>query len=225
MKQYPYYTAQILNDGVALKYGLHTGTSTQEQRDIAYLLAEEQMTEYLDSMLLPTTVSGTYFWRGKNPIELDYGHILGVLQVSINSMDWANGCTIHTVTGCHILRNEDYGYLDINWVMSCGGCQGILGLPPYNVTVIYQSGFATGTATQPAMLQALTLAAQINLNEMDISLSNESTADIGVQNFTNQQYSETRFKLSNSAFGNSPTAMRIARLVRKYRSKPSIGLH
>jgi len=77
------------------------------------------------------------------------------------------------------------------------------------------------------MLMALTIAAQINLNEMDVSLSNEGTADIGIESFSNQQYTEKRVKsgLGSTAFGNSPMANRAARLVRKYRSKPSIGFH
>lgn len=101
----------------------------------------------------------------------------------------------------------------------------MVGLPPYNIQVAYQSGLATGTYTSKSMLMALTIVAQINLNEIDVSLSNESIGDVGIESFTNQKYSEKRVRLGNTAFGNSPMANRAARLVRKLRAKPSIGFH
>lgn len=130
-----------------------------------------------------------------------------------------------TVTGCHALRADGhYGYLDIAYLVTCSGCNHILGLP-YNVQVVYDSGLQTGTSNSPSVMQALVLAAQINLNEIDVSLSNEGTADVGIQTFSSMNYSEVRAKLGNTAFGNSAVAQRIARLVRKYRSRPSIGFH
>ena len=224
MQPYPYSNPIILTDEIVLKYGFHTGTSSDEQRQIAYLLAEEQMTEYLHSFLLPTTSSETHFFIG-NPINLYYGRVTQISGVTISSVDWANSCTIDTVSGCFGQRNDEYGYLDVNRYIGCGGCSGVLGLYPYHVDVTYESGLASGTTYQPAMLMALTIAAQINLNEMDVSLSNEGVGDIGIQSFSNQQYSEKRVTLGNTAFGNSAMANRAARLVRKYRTKPSIGFH
>ena len=223
MQQYPYSQPMILTDYVAILYGLHTGTSSNAQRQVAYLLAEEQMTEYLSSFIVPTTVTGTYFWKGSNPVVLDYGHINQILSVSINSWDWLNGCTVDSVSGCYGQRNDEYGYLDVLPFLQCGGCGSIVGLAPYHITVAYNSGLQTGTSTQPAMLMALTIVSQINLNELDVSLSNEGTADIGIESFSNQQYNEKRYKLGSSAFGNSPMANRAARLVKKYRSRPGIG--
>lgn len=226
MKEYPHNSVLVLNDTTFLLFGGMTGSSSQPQRTMAYRLAEEQVTEYLNSFLVPTVVTGTYFWKGKNPIILDYGHILSVNQVIISGVDSSNSCAIETVTGCHAVRGDGkYGAIDIAWLTNCGGCSSIVGLPPYNVQVSYTSGLATGTVTQPAVLQALVLAAQVNLNEMDLSLSNEGTADVGIQSFTNQKYSEIRTKLGTTAFGNSAVAQRIARLIRKYRAKPAIGFH
>lgn len=223
MQEYPYNSPIILTDANFIKFGGHTGTSSVAQRQVAYQLAEEQMTEYLSSFLIPTTVTGTYFWKGSNPILLEYGHVNQILTVSINSLDWANNCTIDAVSGCFVQRNNEYGYLDVFPYIGCGGCHGVVGLAPYYIQVAYTSGLQTGTSNQPAMLMALTIAAQINLNEMDVSLSNEGTADIGIESFSNQQYTEKRTKLGTSAFGNSPMANRAARLVRKYRSRPGIG--
>jgi len=225
MVEYPYFAPVVMTENIFLLYGGQTGTSSSAQRNIAFWLAEEQLTEYLNSFLIPTVVTGTYFWKGGNPIRLDYGHIIQVQSVSVISHDWSNSCTVDTVTGCHAVRgNGEYGLIDVSYFMQCGGCQAILGLP-YNVQVAYESGLQTGTSNQPSMLQALTLAAQINLNELDVSLSNEGTADIGITDFTNHKYSEKRMQLLHTVFGNSPVANRIARLVRKYKSRPSIGFH
>lgn len=225
MQQYLYNTPQILTDSIFTLYGGQTGTSSPTQREIAYVMAEEQMVEYLQSYLTPTTVTGTYLWRNKNPLELDYGWLVSVNRVSINSIDWANGCTVDTVTGCYAVRNAQYGYLDVNYLLSCGGCASIVGYPPYNIQVSYTSGLATGTYTSARMLQALTLAAQINLNEIDVSLSNESLGDVGIEFFINQRYHEKRMKGITTVFGNSPLAQRIARLVRGLRARPGIAIY
>lgn len=224
MQQYLYNAPQILTDAIFTLYGGQTGTSLPTQREIAYTMAEEQMVEYLHAYLTPTMVTGTYLWRGKNPLELDYGWIISVNQVSINSVDWRNSCTVETVTGCHAVRNEQYGYLDISYLLSCGGCGRVVGLPPYTIQVAYQSGLATGTYTSARMLQALTLAAQINLNEIDPSLSNETIGDVGIEFFINQKYHERRVKGYTTVFGNSPLAQRIARLVRSLRARPGTAV-
>ena len=226
MSQYPYFSPLVLNDTAFLLFGGLTGTSSSAQRSMAYRLAEEQVTEYLNAFLVPTIVTGTYFYKGGNPIILDYGYILSINQVTIQGINTNNSCAIETVTGCHATRGDGkYGLIDVSWIANCGGCSSIVGLPPYNVQVVYESGLATGTVTQPAILQALVLAAQVNLNEIDVSLSNEGTADVGIQSFSNQRYSEIRTKLGTTAFGNSAVAQRIARLIRKYKTKPAMGLH
>ena len=225
MKEYPYNQAIVLTDSVFTQYGGLTGTSTVAQRQAAYLLAEEQITEHLNTFLHPTIVTGTYFWAGGNPFELDYGHILRILRVVVSDVSWSNTCAIDTATGCAIIRNAEYGYVDVMAAMSCGGCGNLVGLPPYNVQIAYESGLATGTATQPSILAALSIAAQINLNEWDVSLANEGTADIGIQSFSNQGYSENRVKLGRSAFGSSAMAQRAKRLIDKYRSRYGLSFH
>ena len=224
MQQYLYQTPQILNDSLFLLHGGQTGTSTALQRQIAYTMAEEQAVEYLQAYLTPTIVTGTYFWRGAKPLELDYGWLIAVQSVSINSADFRNGCEVNTSTGCYAIRNSQYGYLDVDYLVNCGGCAGVVGYPPYNITVVYTSGLATGTYTSPKVGQALTLAAQINLNEIDVSLSNEATADAGIEFFINQRYHEKRIKGYSTAFGNSAMAGRVARLLRSLRARPGTAV-
>jgi len=225
VQEFPYFTPQVLTEPIFLQYGGSTGTSTVAQRQAAFLLAEEQVTEHLNTFLVPTIVTGTYMWNGGNPFELDYGHLVGIKRVTIADINWLNSCEVDTATGCASIRSAQYGYIDVSYMLTCGGCGNVVGYPPYNIQVVYESGFASGTVTQPSILAALSLAAQINLNEFDISLSNEGVADIGIQSFSNQSYSENRVKLGRNAFGSSPAAQRVARLINKYRGRPGLSFH
>lgn len=220
MQQYIYFQPQILTDQIFIQYGGNTGTSTAAQRQAAYLLAEEQMTEHLSSFLVPTVITGTVFWRG-NFYETEFGHVTRVLLVTIKTIESVNPVVEKLYTGSALTRNAEYGYFDIvnPTIPYC------YSIPfPYSVSMVYESGLSTGTVTQPSMLAALSLAAQINLNEWDVSLANEGNSDIGIQDFQNQSYREMRVKLGRSAFGTSPAAQRVARLVKKYRTKPGTGL-
>lgn len=221
MIAYPYYTPQVLTDSIFVKFGGQIGTSTSQQREMAYLLAEEQMTEHLDAFLVPTTVTGSVRQIRGRLYQADYGHIRRVFSVDFLTIYNTSPLDLRTTSGSAVVWNSEQGILNI-FGDDCyfGGCSGYGQL--YAINVAYESGFSTGTSNQPAMLSALTLAAQINLNEMDVSLSNEGVADIGVQRFSNQAYSEDRKKLGNTIFGNSAVAQRIARLVKKYRSRPAI---
>ena len=222
---YPYHSPLILTDDIFLLYGGQTGTASSAQRQAAYLLAEIQMTEYLDTFLAPTIVSGTHWWGGGNPFELDYGNILRIISMTASSIDWSNSCQVDVSTGsCAAIRNAKYGYIDVSYMLSCGGC-GFVGSPPYNIQVVYESGFSSGTVYQPTMLSALALLAQTNLNDFDASLSSEGAYGVGIQRWSNQSYSETRVKLGKNAFGSSPAAQKIARLVGRYRAKPGLSLH
>lgn len=218
MFQYPYFIPQVLNDSIFVQFGGQTGSSTQVQRDAAYLLAEEQMTEHLSAFLVPTIITGSAAFRYKTMFELEFGHVQQVLLFAVETVKSTNPLVMQTNSGTAVIRNADYGYIDADWLCNLGG-QYI-----YRSYAVYLSGLSSGTVTQPSMLSALTLAAQINLNEWVPDLANEGTADIGVQSFSNQSYTENRVKLGNTIFGNSAMAQRIARLTKKYRSKPSTVL-
>lgn len=215
MQQYPYDSPQILTDSIFLQYGGQTGTSTALQRTASYLMAEEQMTEHLSSFLVPTIITGSATYVNGRRFSLEFGNIQRLLLVNIKMVYDDNPLSTKIYTGTAIIREPQYGYIDI-YAPAMVGCFN-------SAEVVYESGLATGTYTQPLLLTALTMAAQIHLNEWDVSLSNESTADAGVQMFANQSYSEQRTKLGTTIFGNSAMAQRIARLVKKYRSRPGIG--
>lgn len=197
-------------------YGGRIGTSTTPIREAAYLLAEDQMTEHLNSFIIPTIITGSISHIRDNLFQTDFGHVQQIYGVSLVSVRQLSPLLTEVHTGSALIKNAEHGLIEVFtdctnfWLESA--------------SAIYKSGLASGTSTQPAMLSALTMAAQINLNEMNVSLANEGVADIGVQRFSNQAYSEERKRLLNTVFGNSAASQRIARLVKRYRSRPGLGL-
>lgn len=216
MMQYPYNSPQILTDTIFVMYGGQIGTSTTFQRSAAFLLAEEQMTEHLNAFLVPTTITGSISIMRNGLFETEYGWVSQIYSVSFEKVKQVSPFQTEVNTGTAVIKDSQNGYLAV--FVNCPYEYG------YKGYATYQSGLSTGTSNQPAMRAALTLAAQINLNEMDVSLSNEGVADIGVQRFSNQAYSEDRKYLGHTVFGNSAMAQRIARLVKKYRSKTAVAL-
>lgn len=215
MQAYPYSNPIILTDQIFSSYGGQTGTSSIAQRQASYLLAEEQVTEDLSAFLLPTIITGSVVWRSFFA-ETEFGHVHRVLLASVSNVTSTVPLTTETITGSVLIRDAQHGYLDL-FFPNCD--------PRYGTTtVVYESGLRSGTSFSPSVLTALVIAAQINLNEMDVSLSNESTADIGVQRYGNQSYTEERVKLGRTTFGSSALAQRAARLLRKYRVKPGTVL-
>lgn len=220
--QYPYNAPLVLTDTVFTQFGGQTGSSTVVQRQAAYLLAEEKMTEHLRSFLVPTVITGTVFWRGGTLFETEFGNIQRVILVRATTVTQIEPLTTQIYTGSVLVRNAEKGFLDITFPMYYRAVNGYGNL--YDNQAIYESGFSTGTVTQPDMLAALSMAAQIYLNMWVQDLANESTADIGVQSFSNQGYSESRVKLGRTAFGNSAMAQQIASLVRKYKTKTATSI-
>lgn len=209
---YPYSTPQVLTDSIFVMYGGQIGSSTTFQRQAAFTLAEEQMTEHLSTFMVPTIVSGSAWHRGGSLFETEYGNIQRVLLFSSEIVRHLSPLNTYFATGSAMVRNPQYGYLDV--ILPCDYAA------IYRNTVVYESGFPTGSAT-PSLLQGLVVAAQINLNEMVSDLSNEGVGDVGIQQFSNQSYSEQRKKLGRNAFGSSALAQRAAMLTKKYNTKPA----
>ena len=224
---YPYNSAQLLTDTVFALYGGDNGGSSAAQRAAAYLISERQMTEHIGAFLKPTIVTGTYLWATADPLQLEFGYVSNILSVSLNSA----GNVIYNYTPDDVqhyvmIRNARAGFVDIlctpiGW-SNCS-CSPLF---PYTIALAYQSGLLTGTSSQPDILLALTLGAQIMLNEIDhLNLSNEGVADIGIQEFSNSFYHEIRTKLGHSAFGSSATANMITRLTKHLRANSALRFH
>lgn len=206
---YPHSSPLILNDSVFVQYGGQTGTFSSAQRSAAYLIAEQQATTFLHTFLLPTTVTGT--WGYAYRLVTDYGYVSQVHSVGVLSKENPYNCSLDANSACVLIWEDTFGYLDMGCLMSYCNCGNHI--VPYQVQVAYTAGLPTGVASQPAMLLALTMAAQINLNEMIYPSQNESTGDIGVEEYRSLDYSEKRKPLKNTAFGNSAKANKIAQLI------------
>jgi hypothetical protein len=226
--EYPYSSAFILNDATFLAFGGQTGTSTVAQRGAAYYVAERQMTEHIGTFLKPTTITGTYFSAFLDPLELEYGYVRSIDGVSFYSADnLIHVFTSGDITKHVLMRNWKAGYIDISCVpLGWSNC-GCSPLYPYNIGIVETCGLLTGSSTAPDMLMALTMVAQINLNEIvsDFTLVNEGVGDIGVQEFSNQFYHEIRTKLGRSIFGTSAKANKAADLTRHFRARSALRFH
>lgn len=220
MMIYPYSSPIILTEDIFVAHGGLTGTSTPAQRQIAFTVAEERVSDDLGTFLLPTTVTGTY---GYKPfIVLDHSYLLNVMTLQFlddeHDVYWSD---TGSYTEYYRIYEDTYGIVDVEALSHICGCsqRGY----PYHVRIIYEAGLPTGTANHPNILMALSGYAQIILNEV-VGYGNESVGDAGVQSFSNQEYSETRKKLMNTAYGNSAKAQFIHKMLNRFRKYRYSGI-
>lgn len=224
MQIYPFSSPIILTDDIFVAYGGKTGTFTATQRQTSYLIAEMQVSNYIGTLLLPTNVTGTFPYMGSNLIPTDYGYVHQLNNVVVKSRNLADTtCSLTDNSACGYIYEDTFGYVDFKQVSSICGARcyyGGLFVPtdyPYQIQISYQAGLPTGTANQPPFLEALTIIAQIDLNEKDPGNAgmNESTGDVAVQEFHSLDYIEKRGKhsLVKTALGESAKAMRAKRLI------------
>ena len=211
--EYPYFTPIILTDSVFERFGGFFGNSTYAQRQASYLIAEMQMTSHLRTFLHPTTVTGTFPWPNGQHLALPYGYVISIPSVKVISQQCYCDCDTLSDDGCAFIYDDGYGYIDVRKLTGCCGDCGCASGMPYQVQVAWQSGLSTGTASQPNILFALTIVADITLKEMIDSGANEGVGDIGIQSFSNNRYSEQRVALGRNAFGTSARAQKAANLV------------
>lgn len=207
MKTYPFSAPIILNDTIFTQYGGQTGSFTAAQRSAAYLIAETQTSNYIGTLLLPTIVTGT--WGYAPQIVTDYGYVHQIFSTQILSV--GNNCVLYTGSACSLIYEDTYGYINPSCVTSLCGCSGLAF--PYQVQIAYKAGLPTGVANHPSVLLAMTMAAQISLNEMIFPSQNESTGDIGIESYSSLDYSEKRVKARRTVFGTSAKAEKIANLL------------
>lgn len=222
---YPHTSPIILTDTIFNMYGGQFGTYSQQQRNVAYLIAEQQASTYLNTFLLPTIVTGTFGYSSR--IVTDYGYVSRILGVNVLSRNSWTNCTLQSNNGCAFIWDDTFGYLDVSCMLNYCGCGGFPA--PSQIQVSYEAGLPTGVATQPAVLLALTMAATISLNEMIFPSANESTGDIGLKEFTSMGYSgysEKRVETSPNSFGNSAKAYKIGQLISSTikRARPKLYL-
>src|SRR4030042_5121967 len=186
---FPYSSSQILTDTIYEEYGGTLDTTNPVQRAAAYLIAEKEVSNSLDTLLLPTNVTGTHLYSPSLVLDYAYVNYLNGVQFLDfeNDVYWSKYETNSTYFS---LRNDTYGIVDLFYLSGYCNCH-IFGQVPYHVNVLYNAGLPVGVAVQADFLLALTTYATIIINEI-IGFGNEAPGDIGVQEFRNQQYWEKR---------------------------------
>jgi len=209
----------VLTDDLFLAYGGSTGTSTASQRNVAYQTAEYLVQEYLNTFLVPTTVTGT-FALVKLPIVLDHSFVQSLGSVIIYSRDRNSSCTLTSETSCAYLRNAKLGIVDVNLSGNCG-CSRV-SFDPYQVEISYQAYIPSGTVYNSPIMVALALAAQDELDE--VTGESSTPGGVGIIEWENQEYREKRLALRQTLFGSSSRAQRISRLLSPFRVIKYAGL-
>lgn len=226
---YPYNYPIILNDQTFIDYGGQTGTFSHNSLQNSYWLAEMMVTSYIGTPLLPTITTGTYPFQHSSRIKVDYGYISQIMSVSILSRQDPSTCNLKADDGCGYIYQDVYGYIDFKRLASvCSACNWNwwMGSPypmylvsnyPYQIQIAYEAGLPTGTANQPGILEALTILAQIDLNEKVPGLvgENESTGDMPLTRYRSIEYAEGR-KLNafiKTNLGQSSRVMRAKLLI------------
>jgi hypothetical protein len=214
MEVYPHKTPIILSDEVFTEYGGQVGQSLPVQRNAAYMLAEQQMTTYIGTFLLPTTVTGTKTYDPYRPhICTEYGYVEQVHNLRVLNAQHQELWNITGTSSYYYVSDDTYGHLQyVDMVHRYSDCYYGTGTPHF-IEYAYTAGLPTGVATQPAVMLGLVMAAQLSLNEMVFPFSNETTGDAGVEEYASLSYREKRKPWKNSAFGASVKAAKIASLV------------
>lgn len=214
---YPHESAIILTDSIYSAYGGDLDASTEAQRSAAYYISEYQISNYLSTFLLPTTITGTYnydsFLVRSGYLELDHAYISNIGFIKFLDIQEQIYYTITGTANIYAsLRDADRGIVNLHYVFGSCGCGTSLAYP-YQLQIAYTAGLPTGTANRPTVLQALVTMAKVNLNEM-VGYGNETSGDAGVLSFRSQDYSEQRFGLMKTDLGASAVSNYAAKLLR-----------
>jgi hypothetical protein len=222
---YPYPNPIIMTESIFQAYGGVLDGSTPEMRTVAYSVAEEFATDDIGTFLLPTIVTGTYFYDHiHNPIITDYAYVNEVILVRFLDVEEDIYYTISGTANVYAsLRNDTRGIIDIHQIFGNCACATNLQPYPYQVQIVYDAGLPTGTANQPRVLLALTQASDMILNQME-GFGNEADGLVGVEAFKNQDYFEKRHNLKNTVFGSSARAQFVSNLLVNLRKHRFVGL-
>lgn len=224
MNFYPYTEPIILTDSLFSLYGGNLKSTVEAQRDAAFVIAEAAVSEDIGTFLLPTIITGTFQYIPHRMLILDNSYISRVILTRFIAEDETIYETISGTANLYVHLHDDVrGVVEVDpttTYLCCGHRDSL----PYKVQVIYETGLPTGVASNnPNILLALTTYADIVLNEI-IGYGNESVGDIGVQNFKNQQYTESRVALLRTVYGTSARAQFIHKLLVKFRKHRFVGL-
>lgn len=216
MNYYPYSSPIVLTDDIFVLYGGHTGSSVAAQRTAAYFISERMASTDIDTYFRPTIVTGTFVYTPPRPIILEHGYISRVIDTRFLDQNEDVYYSEAGIDNGHVrLLNDEVGEVEVYlW-----GYDAL----PYKVQLVYETGLPSGTAWRPDVLLGLVTYADIILNEIQ-GYGNESSGDVGVQQFKNQQYFENRVGLIRTVFGTSARAQFVHKLFTDLRHYRWVGL-
>lgn len=219
MNIYPFSQPIILTNALFVRYGGAVGGFNDEQLTDSFLVAEILATSYIGTPLLPVIITGTMNYMGTNRLSTEYGYVHEILSVGVLSKQTGN-CILRNNNGCAYIYDDTFGYVDFKQLSSYCGCAYPFynAANPYQVQIAYMAGLPTGTANLSPVVQALTILAQIDLNEKIPGMAgmNEGVGDVRIEKYSSMDdYHEERAKSSmmNTNLGGSAKAMYAKRLL------------
>lgn len=223
----PVTSPAVLTEELFEMYGGSTGSSSAAQRDAAFCIAEQLAQSEIMTPLTPTTVSGTFHWFAYGqPMMLPHTHVRSIEEVVLVCENCVGDCETTNYAECAQLKRPKEGIIElrIETSMTCGSC-GCCG-SPLMWMIIYVAGLETGVAeTAPAILHALTIAADIALEQIvDPGASEGGPGDPGVQEWSGLDQREKRTRLRSTAFGSSARANYAANLLKPWKVKRALKL-
>lgn len=217
----------ILTDQIFVDYGGQTGTSTVGQRNAAYMIAEQEASQYLNTYLIPTQVEETIpFPIHKDIIPLYYKPVISVESITlIRDVQGEVSQTIET-EGRITLVDANSGYVRVSDICSNNVLRNI----PGNIDrmkILYTAGYPDGTVSNNAKaLMGLVTIAGLALEQITNPEQAEGGhGDPSLSSFSDAGYSESRQFLKMTTFGGSPRANYAQRMLSglKYKRTMKFG--
>jgi len=215
----------ILSDTLYSELNGGVGNSTSSQRNVAYLIAEEQVMRFIGTFLVPTVVTGTFPWPSTDRFQIPVKYVSNVYSVfAVHE----SGCECGTIeyNGCAFILDGPNGVISIrncgNIASGCAGCGcasanggGGGGLRQFRIA--FEAGHPQLQFAGSAKM-ALVKAAEAALNQIiDPSKALGGPGDPGLTSYSDSGYSQSMTGLKDTPFGGSPEANYVARLLKPFR--------
>lgn len=214
-------------------YGFDVGIATGTQVEIAMMITEGVMGDFLGTALEPTeeterfTWPGHQIWRqGPRPVQLGKDRIITVDLVTSYHEEDKCDCETETYTGCAHIKDADTGIIEIYDDCWTGGCECCTcSSQAFMVDITYTYGFtvaqlAAGTYYGRLTRYWIAQWAQEVLN----SLLGEHSAvtQAGPSRWASMNYSEQYALVRQTVFGDSSLANVMTKQLRPLNKKRAI---
>lgn len=226
----PVTSPQVLTEDIFVSYGGHTGSASALQLASAFCIAEQRAAQEICTPLVPTQITGSAGAYKVNllafgqPFTLPHTHLRSVDSVHLVCESCGADCVVTQQSACVHIKNFMHSIVELRVSSSsiCGTCR-VCG-SPLNFQLHYTAGLEVGLAASvPSILNALTIAADIALQQMvDSGASEGGPGDPGVQKWGSLTYREERTKLRHTAFGSSARANYAADLIKPWKTRRAL---